>query len=277
VSSSAKCKLSSFAVRQDCGSDSIAPADIECDDTLFNFLFDLSWLCFTIMERGYLVRGAVTVGKLFHNGDFCFGPAMNKAYLDQETLANYPRIIIDKNALEISKANEMETADEEIRKYSEFLIFEQCKYGGSCSDNEYKSKIEQRKECSKRKYAFTAYVKTGQTEMLDITSLQKNTQESIRQKIDKYRKFKEESLKFIAEIVAIDKNGQHYLNFSYLFHRHDNGPSDEACEDEKQRISKGFSDIKEKVQAKIAEETDPKILQKYHWFVSDTSRVITSK
>jgi hypothetical protein len=45
---------------------------------------------------GYTIRGAVTSGKLFHEGSIIiFGPALVRAYELERHMAVYPRIIID--------------------------------------------------------------------------------------------------------------------------------------------------------------------------------------
>jgi hypothetical protein len=44
---------------------------------------------------GFLVRGGVTVGDIIHTSDFVFGPALNRAYEIENTLAIYPRVLVD--------------------------------------------------------------------------------------------------------------------------------------------------------------------------------------
>jgi hypothetical protein len=46
-----------------------------------------------LSKKGVLSRGALTVGKLFHNGKFIFGPAIVEAG-ELEKCAKFPRIII---------------------------------------------------------------------------------------------------------------------------------------------------------------------------------------
>ena len=47
-----------------------------------------------LLYLGFLVRGGITRGLVYHNGSVAFGPALTKAY-DLERLSVYPRIILD--------------------------------------------------------------------------------------------------------------------------------------------------------------------------------------
>lgn len=64
----------------------------------FNILITLAHICLDILAQGYIFRGGITMGKVFHKDSICFGPAMNVA-VDMEKRAKYPRIIIDPNVL----------------------------------------------------------------------------------------------------------------------------------------------------------------------------------
>ncbi|WP_439880310.1 hypothetical protein ACSX1A_14235 [Pontibacter sp. MBLB2868] len=50
-----------------------------------------------LLSKGVLIRGGVTYGKLFHNGQICFGEGIIRAYELESREAIFPRIIIDKN------------------------------------------------------------------------------------------------------------------------------------------------------------------------------------
>lgn len=47
------------------------------------------------LERGLLIRGAITKGSLPHEGNVILGKALNKAVFLEENEAKYPRVIID--------------------------------------------------------------------------------------------------------------------------------------------------------------------------------------
>lgn len=64
-----------------------------------SILIDVHNLQLGLMQRGILLRGAITAGLLFHDDKFVFGPALNEA-VALERLANYPRVILDGEILD---------------------------------------------------------------------------------------------------------------------------------------------------------------------------------
>jgi hypothetical protein len=69
----------------------------------------------SLAERGFLLRGAVTVGDLYHNARHIVGPAMVKAYEMESKVACHPRVIIDPAVIRLARRrrNEDHTPDEE--------------------------------------------------------------------------------------------------------------------------------------------------------------------
>ncbi len=63
-----------------------------------SMLMDVHRLQLQLINKGILLRGAITSGLLFHDKDFVFGPALNDA-VTLERLANYPRVILDGDIL----------------------------------------------------------------------------------------------------------------------------------------------------------------------------------
>lgn len=59
------------------------------------FFMGLTNLAIQVASIGFLLRGGITFGKLYHIGNKCFGPAMNRAYLLESKTADFPRIIVD--------------------------------------------------------------------------------------------------------------------------------------------------------------------------------------
>lgn len=48
-------------------------------------------------EEGIILRGAITFGKLFHDGNIVYGPALVDAYLMERDKAVFPRVIVSKD------------------------------------------------------------------------------------------------------------------------------------------------------------------------------------
>lgn len=97
-------------------SDSIV-VSYKLDETsaLFDMLYDIYLLQINLIQRGILVRGAITAGKLIHDDKLVFGPALNEA-AEFEKLAMYPRVILSQEIIELGKtrhATHHSSADEE--------------------------------------------------------------------------------------------------------------------------------------------------------------------
>ena len=54
-----------------------------------------------ILRYGYLVRGAIVEGDFFHNDVIVYGKALVKAVTDEEQIAIYPRVIVQKDIFEL--------------------------------------------------------------------------------------------------------------------------------------------------------------------------------
>lgn len=67
-------------------------------DGLSEMLYDVLHLQLKLIQRGLLIRGAITKGTLHHDQDFVFGPALNEA-AELEKVAMYPRVIVDRDLL----------------------------------------------------------------------------------------------------------------------------------------------------------------------------------
>lgn len=77
--------------------------NIEVAGVLFPFWLDMclseaqrivGTIALEALRIGLLVRGGVTVGKLYHSGGVVFGEGMVNAYLLESRVANYPRIVV---------------------------------------------------------------------------------------------------------------------------------------------------------------------------------------
>jgi hypothetical protein len=75
------------------------------------FFSTLHKLQLLMLEKGFLLRGAITKGKFYHKDNIILGPALNKAVDLEQKTARYPRIIISKPVMECIKQN--------IKKYQQ--------------------------------------------------------------------------------------------------------------------------------------------------------------
>ena len=88
---------------------------IEERSAVFHLLNAIGFCIVDLVERGFLLRGAVTMGSLLHTGRHVVGPALNKAYEMESRLAVHPRIIVDPAVVAIAREAKSEDhdADEE--------------------------------------------------------------------------------------------------------------------------------------------------------------------
>jgi hypothetical protein len=62
---------------------------------LASFCCGLSLVATSLLGRGYVIRGALVRGLLYHKGNIIFGPCLIRAHSLEQRLAIFPRIIID--------------------------------------------------------------------------------------------------------------------------------------------------------------------------------------
>lgn len=70
----------------------------------------------SLADRGYLLRGAVTIGDLHHTRRHVVGPAMVRAYEMESQLARFPRVIVDPAVIRLARRHRQDShspADEE--------------------------------------------------------------------------------------------------------------------------------------------------------------------
>jgi hypothetical protein len=90
---------------------------------IFDILLDILYLCAAVIQKGFLLRGAIVCDKLFHTENKIFGPALVKAYEMESKLAIYPRIILDDNIIKIAELYHNRIHDPEMeREYVKQLI-----------------------------------------------------------------------------------------------------------------------------------------------------------
>lgn len=71
---------------------------------VFLLLNQIAFGVLDLAERGFLVRGGVTVGKLYHSKRHVVGPAMNEAHRLESKVAKHPRVLIDPKVLDVARS-----------------------------------------------------------------------------------------------------------------------------------------------------------------------------
>jgi hypothetical protein len=67
-------------------------------------IFTIRRMCVRLLELGFLSRGGVSLGQLYHDDNVVFGPALNRA-VEIEQSASFPRIVCDTPVVELLKQN----------------------------------------------------------------------------------------------------------------------------------------------------------------------------
>jgi hypothetical protein len=80
---------------------------------VFFTLLEIKWMLMRLINKGILCRGAVSYGKLVHNSETIFGPALVEAYSLESKAALYPRIILDEEIIKLgARFGDHKIADE---------------------------------------------------------------------------------------------------------------------------------------------------------------------
>lgn len=73
------------------------------ESAVFHLLNGIALAIIELVALGYLVRGAIVVGKLFHTKDYIVGPALIRAYELESKEAIYPRVIVDPEVISLAR------------------------------------------------------------------------------------------------------------------------------------------------------------------------------
>lgn len=89
---------------------------------VFWMVNEIALAVISLAERGFLLRGAVTLGDLYHTPRHVVGPAMVRAYEMESRVARYPRVIVDPAIVDLAgqhPSNDHSPDDEEgyVRKF----------------------------------------------------------------------------------------------------------------------------------------------------------------
>ena len=90
---------------------------------VFWLLNAIAFCVVRLVELGFLVRGGVTAGRVYHSARHVLGPAMNEAYRLESQVAKYPRVVIDPKLLSIARRarNEDHSAHDEEEYVRNFM------------------------------------------------------------------------------------------------------------------------------------------------------------
>lgn len=90
---------------------------------VFWLLNSIALAVIELTNFGYLLRGAVTVGDLYHTSDHVVGPAMVRAYQMESKEAKYPRVIVDPEVISSARhyRSELHLPEEEEAYVRRFL------------------------------------------------------------------------------------------------------------------------------------------------------------
>jgi hypothetical protein len=78
-------------------SDTILMSEKVTAQGLSCLLFEIQELALSLLPSGFLIRGGISKGSLYHEGSVVFGPALIEAYRLESTVANVPRIILGRD------------------------------------------------------------------------------------------------------------------------------------------------------------------------------------
>jgi hypothetical protein len=91
-------------------------------------IMDLQYLLINSIVRGFLIRGAIVYGKLIHNEDFIFGPALIKGYKFERDIAKFPRIIVEESIAKDIEEYHSDKLDPDHVNFEESLKYDDDGY-----------------------------------------------------------------------------------------------------------------------------------------------------
>ena len=96
---------------------------VDEESAVFYLLTDVTFAIIDLAIKGFIVRGAITLGKLIHTNKYLVGPAMIHAYELESKVAKYPRVLVDTKLVSVARKAHARhhTSHHEARYVSEFL------------------------------------------------------------------------------------------------------------------------------------------------------------
>jgi len=95
----------------------------EQSGVFYNFQ-SILWILIELIKRGFICRGGIVRGHLVHNNHLLFGPAMIDAYELEKKAAHYPRVILYKSIISLSREHPAphHNASDEIAFINELAV-----------------------------------------------------------------------------------------------------------------------------------------------------------
>jgi hypothetical protein len=81
-------------------SDAVAISTLVQDTALIHLLIAIENLAIELLKEGYLIRGALVKGKLYHDDQMVFGEALLRAYELETTTVRFPRVMITREVMQ---------------------------------------------------------------------------------------------------------------------------------------------------------------------------------
>jgi hypothetical protein len=81
-------------------SDAVAISTIANDTGLIYLFIAIENLAVDLLKEGYLIRGALVKGKLYHDEQMVFGEALIRAYEIESTIVRYPRVMVTRDVMQ---------------------------------------------------------------------------------------------------------------------------------------------------------------------------------
>ncbi|MEK3977302.1 hypothetical protein MKZ20_21955 [Psychrobacillus sp. FSL K6-2684] len=94
---------------------------VELPGSVYYLLMDIIYLQLDMLQAGILFRGGVTVGKLCHDDNIVYGPAMNEAYELESKVAVYPRVIVSEKVIKKGIENPLNPPKQELEYIASLL------------------------------------------------------------------------------------------------------------------------------------------------------------
>jgi hypothetical protein len=96
---------------------------VDEESAVFYLLTHVAFAIIDLAIKGFVVRGAVTFGKLIHTDKYLVGPAMVRAFELESKVAKYPRILVDPKLVSVARKAHAwhHTGDHEAEHVRDFL------------------------------------------------------------------------------------------------------------------------------------------------------------